>query len=142
MRARTPFLWQARVYWEDTDAGGVVYYANYLKFIERARSEWLRTLGYSQRRVQGEEGLVFTVVGLQARYRRPARLEDLLCVSCVARLEGRTSVVFGHEIWREEESMGEAVREVLFDAEVRVACVDEARFRPRRLPTALREAIA
>ena len=78
----TPFVWQARVYWEDTDAGGIVYYANYLRFLERARSEWLRARGVSQLALARDPGVVFSVVALEAQYRRPARLDDLLSISC------------------------------------------------------------
>jgi acyl-CoA thioester hydrolase len=70
------FCWPARVYWEDTDGGGVVYYANYLRFMERARTEWLRALGLSQQSLAEAHGIVFTVVGLNIEYRRPARLDD------------------------------------------------------------------
>ena len=83
----TPFIWRSRVYWEDTDAGGVVYYANYLKFLERARTEWLRALGFSQERLKDEMGVVFTVAGLEIDFRKPARLDDEL--EATVALEGR-----------------------------------------------------
>src|SRR6202034_2418625 len=83
-----PFVWQARVYWEDTDAGGIVYYANYLRFLERARSEWLRARGVSQLALARDPGVVFSVVALEAQYRRPARLDDMLSISCEPGLEG------------------------------------------------------
>ena len=72
------FAWPARVYWEDTDGGGFVYYANYLRFLERARTEWLRSFGHSQRQLLREAGIVFTVVSLEIGYRAPARLDDVL----------------------------------------------------------------
>ena len=75
-------MWQARVYWEDTDAGGIVYYANYLRFLERARTEWLRARGVSQRALARDPGMLFSVVALEAQYRRPARLDDMLSISC------------------------------------------------------------
>ena len=77
------FTWRARVYWEDTDGGGVVYYANYLKFMERARTEWLRSRGHLQSELAEEHGFVFAVVEVRLNYRRPARLDDELAISCV-----------------------------------------------------------
>src|SRR6187397_2023606 len=72
------FSWRARVYWEDTDGGGVVYYANYLKFMERARTEWLRSMGHSQSELASTYGYVFAVVEVKVKYRKPARLDDEL----------------------------------------------------------------
>jgi acyl-CoA thioester hydrolase len=125
----TGFTWQARVYWEDTDAGGIVYYANYLRFLERARSEWLRSRGISQRVLALDPGVVFSVVELQARYHRPARLEDLLLVGCEPSREGGASLAFSQRIWREGEADAP-----LLSATVRVACVDALTLKPRRLP--------
>jgi acyl-CoA thioester hydrolase len=76
-----PFTWPVRVFWEDTDAGGIVFYANYLKFFERARTEWLRGLGIQQQRLREEAGGMFVVTDTQVRYLRPARLDDLLLVT-------------------------------------------------------------
>ncbi len=126
------FFWQARVYWEDTDAGGIVYYANYLRFLERARSEWLRSRGISQRALALEPGIVFSVIALQARYRRPARLEDLLAISCEPARQGGASIGFEQSI-RLERSDGE----LLLTASVRVACLDAATLKPRRLPAVI-----
>jgi len=126
------FLWHARVYWEDTDAGGIVYYANYLRFLERARSEWLRACGISQRSLASEVGLVFTVVALEAQYRRPARLEDLLAISCEPRRERAASLRFEQQIWRDSPA-----GELLLRASVRVACLDAQSLKPRRLPEVL-----
>ena len=75
------FSWPARVYWEDTDGGGIVYYANYLRFLERARTEWLRAHGHSQRDLAREAGILFTVVSLRVDYRAPARLDDELQIT-------------------------------------------------------------
>jgi acyl-CoA thioester hydrolase len=124
-----PFVWQARVYWEDTDAGGIVYYANYLRFLERSRTEWLRARGVSQLALASDPGVVFSVVALQAQYRRPARLDDLLSISCEPELEGGASIVFSQRIWREPLES-----ELLLSASVRVACLDAASLKPRRLP--------
>ncbi|MFI4865926.1 MAG: tol-pal system-associated acyl-CoA thioesterase [Steroidobacterales bacterium] len=124
-----PFVWQARVYWEDTDAGGIVYYANYLRFLERSRTEWLRARGVSQLALASDPGVVFSVVALEAQYRRPARLDDLLSISCEPELEGGASIVFSQRIWREPLE-----GELLLSASVRVACLDAATLKPRRLP--------
>jgi acyl-CoA thioester hydrolase len=125
----TPFVWQARVYWEDTDAGGIVYYANYLRFLERARSEWLRARGVSQLAMARDPGVVFSVVALEAQYRRPARLDDMLSISCEPQWEGGASIVFAQRIWRDPLE-----EDLLVSASVRVACLDAATLKPRRLP--------
>ncbi len=120
------FRWPIRVYYEDTDAGGVVYHTGYIRYFERARTEWLRSLGYSQQRLVQEENVLFTVVDLAIHYRRPARLDDLLDI--VTRAEaGGASVLFS------QAALGPA-GEVLAEGQVRVACVDAKTFRPRRLP--------
>jgi acyl-CoA thioester hydrolase len=124
-----PFTWLARVYWEDTDAGGIVYYANYLRFLERSRSEWLRSRGISQGSLAEDPGIIFSVVSIEARYRRPARLDDVLAISCEPAREGGASLAFGQRIWR-----GDHAGELLFEATVRVACLDAASLKPRRLP--------
>ena len=124
-----PFVWQARVYWEDTDAGGIVYYANYLRFLERARTEWLRARGVSQLALASDPGIVFSVVALEAQYLRPARLDDLLSISCEPEWEGGASIVFAQRIWRDPLD-----EELLVSASVRVACLDAGTLKPRRLP--------
>jgi len=134
------FLWPVRVYWEDTDGGGVVYYANYLRYLERARTEWLRTLGYSQRELAHDPGLIFTVIALEIEYRRPARLDDALLVSCTPRREGAASVSFAQEIHR-AQSAAARPGELVASARVRVACVDARSFRPQRLPDFLLNAL-
>ena len=92
------FSWRTRVYWEDTDAGGVVYYANYLRFMERARTEWLRTLGFCQRDLAHNHGVLFAVTRVRIDYRRPARLDDELSVTCEPRAVGAASVIFAQNI--------------------------------------------
>jgi len=124
-----PFVWQARVYWEDTDAGGIVYYANYLRFLERARTEWLRSHGVSQLALASDPGVVFSVVSLEAQYRRPARLDDMLSISCQPEWQGGASIVFSQRIWREP-----LPAQTLLTASVRVACLDAETLKPRRLP--------
>jgi acyl-CoA thioester hydrolase len=122
----TAFIWRARVYWEDTDGGGVVYYANYLKFMERARTEWLRAMGHSQSELADQYGYVFAVAEVKVNYRKPARLDDELLITCVPVPEGRVSMRFLQTI-----SRGDVV---LTEGEVRIACVDAKSFRPRSLP--------
>lgn len=125
------FAWRTRVYWEDTDGGGVVYYANYLKFMERARTEWLRSRGHSQREIAEREGVVFAVAEVKVNYRKPARLDDELVITCVPVPEGRASIRFRQAISR---SAAGGAGTLLAEGEVRVVCVDSATFRPRGLP--------
>jgi len=132
------FSWPARVYWEDTDGGAIVYYANYLRFLERARTEWLRAQGHSQLALAREPGILFTVVSVHIDYRAPARLDDELEITCAPSAEGAATLRFAQRIYR----TGAARRaELLVEAQVRVACVDAATLRPRRLPQFLREAV-
>jgi acyl-CoA thioester hydrolase len=125
------FTIPVRVYWEDTDAGGVVYYANYLKFLERARSEWLRALGIDQLRLQREERLQFVVVEANVRYHRPARFDDELVVSVTLESLRGASVQMGQEVRRGAE--------LLVSATVRAASIDADTLRPRPLPKRLAE---
>jgi acyl-CoA thioester hydrolase len=125
------FTIPVRVYWEDTDAGGVVYYANYLRFLERARSEWLRALGIDQLRLQREERLQFVVVEANVRYHRPARFDDELVVSVALESLRGASVQMGQEVRRGAE--------LLVSATVRAACIDADTLRPRPLPKRLAE---
>lgn len=127
-----PFVWPVRIYWEDTDAGGVVYYANYLKFMERARTEWLRTLGIEQGPLQEQLGVIFVVVDAQTRFRKPARYGDLLAVTCSVAEHSRASLSFRQDIYRET-----APDELLAAGTIRVACVDFKTFKPRPLPQVL-----
>jgi acyl-CoA thioester hydrolase len=126
------FTFPVRVYWEDTDAGGVVYYANYLRFLERARSEWLRVIGIDQAALLRDERLQFVVVEANIRYHRPALFDDALVVSVrIGELRG-ASVVFAQEIRR-----GTADGELLISASIRAACLASDGLRPRPLPAAL-----
>lgn len=135
------FAWPARVYWEDTDGGAVVYYANYLRYLERARTEWLRTHGHSQLELAQREGLLFVVVSVQVDYRAPARLDDELEITCEPRAEGAASLRFAQRIYRRVPDAATA-RALLVEAGVRVACVDARSMRPRRLPQFLLAAVA
>ena len=122
-----------RVYWEDTDAGGVVYYANYLRFLERARTEWLRARGFSQHRLAQEPGILFAVTDVEVKYQRPARLDDELLVTCELSRAGAASLSFMQRIYRGTAD------ELLTTAQVRVACIDARTLRPQRLPDFLQE---
>jgi acyl-CoA thioester hydrolase len=132
-----PFRWASRVYWEDTDGGGIVYYANYLRFLERARTEWLRSLGYSQRALAEKPGIVFAVVSLNIEYRKPAKLDDELVITCEPELEGAATIVFAQRIYRREGPVPEKqfkASSLLVEARARVACLDAGSLRPKRLP--------
>ena len=131
-----PFIHPVRVYWEDTDAGGVVYHAQYLAFLERARSEWMRALGRGQDAMRRghdghEHGLVFAVRAMQVDFRLPARLDDTLAVSVALRECRRASLVIAQEIRRDGE--------LLLDATVRIASLDAAGFKPRAIPVELHD---
>ncbi|MGH8187651.1 MAG: tol-pal system-associated acyl-CoA thioesterase [Steroidobacteraceae bacterium] len=128
----TRFVWPTRVYWEDTDAGGIVYYANYMKFMERARTEWLRSLGIEQTPLKEEQGLMFVVVDIAAHFRKPARYGELLQVTCTVAEAARASLTFEQEVYRDRLD-----GELLLDGRLRVACLDTVRYRPRPLPKSL-----
>lgn len=120
------FSWPTRVYWEDTDAGGVVYHAQYLAFLERARTEWLRAQGWGQERLRREYGLVFAVRAMTIDFRQPARLDDALRVGVRLAECRRASLVIAQAIDRDGRR--------LIDAEVRVAALDASTFRPMAIP--------
>ncbi|MBI2992869.1 MAG: tol-pal system-associated acyl-CoA thioesterase [Gammaproteobacteria bacterium] len=125
------FNWPVRVYYEDTDSGGVVYHSNYLKYMERARTEWLRALGYSQNQLQSKEGVVFAVTRMNIQFFKPARIDDLLEVRTRIIRSGGASLTF-------DQSIFAATGELICRADVEVACLDARTFRPARLPAALR----
>jgi len=124
-----PFRHALRVYWEDTDAGGVVFYANYLKFFERARTEWLRTLGVGQQALREATGAIFIVTETQVRYRAPARLDDMLDVTVALQQRGPASMTIVQQAWRGDT--------LLAEGEIRIGCVDHGTFKPRRIPTVI-----
>ena len=128
------FVWPVRVYWEDTDAGGVVYYANYLRFMERARSEWLRAFGFDQDVLRDESGVVFVVRRVTVDYLSPARFNDQLDVSVSLFEAGRASLDVVQEITRGPTR--------LVSARVTLACVDAARFKPVKIPAPILQALA
>lgn len=123
------FQWPIRVYYEDTDSGGVVYHGNYLKFMERARSEWLRDLGIEQDAMLRDDGVIYAVRSAQLEYLRPARFNDLLEVSAQVTEYGGASITFAQAVRRGNE--------VLCRGEVRIVSIDAASFRPRPAPPAM-----
>lgn len=118
-----------RIYYEDTDTGGVVYYANYLKYMERARSDWLRALGFSQAELASENQVVFAVRSVKLNFIKPARLDDLLTVTAAVVRRGPASLVFAQVVRR-----GAAV---LCTGEVKIACLDARAFAPVPIPAAV-----
>ena len=129
----SPFSWPTRVYWEDTDAGGVVYHAQYLAFLERARTEGMRAHGHGQETLRLDHDLVFAVRAMRIDFRAPARLDDALQVTAVLRQCRKASLVIGQEIRRDGA--------LLLDAEVRVAALQATSFRPRASPELLYQAL-
>jgi len=132
--ATRPFRHSVRVYWEDTDAGGIVFYANYLKFFERARTEWLRSLGVEQHVLRARTGAMFIVSQTALHYRRPARLDDLLDVTVDVLDAARATMRIAQQALRGEE--------LLADGEIRIACVDTPSLRPRRFPDEILQHLA
>ena len=130
------FLWPVRVYYEDTDSGGVVYYANYLKFMERARTEWLRALGFEQDRLIEEEGVIFAVRRAEVDFIAPGRFNDVLQVSARVIELKRASMTFKQEIKEEETG------KLLCSGTIRIASLDAKRFKPCAIPERLREEIS
>jgi acyl-CoA thioester hydrolase len=134
--SKKEFTWPVRVYWEDTDAGGVVFYANYLKFMERARTEWLRALGIEQTPLKEQDGILMVVAHVDVSYRRPARYGDLLQVVCSVTEVGKVSLTFEQRVYRDA-----AGGELLLDGKVKVGCIDAGSFRPKALPKAIVESL-
>jgi acyl-CoA thioester hydrolase len=123
------FDWTVRIYYEDTDAGGIVFYANYLKFFERARTEWLRAAGIGQQQLLDQEGVAFVVKNANIDYAAPARLDDEIRIATTIEKLGRATVQFLQQAWRGEQ--------LLSSVSVKVGCVDAATMRPRPLPDAV-----
>jgi acyl-CoA thioester hydrolase len=120
------FDWPVRVYYEDTDSGGVVYHSQYLNFMERARTEWLRALGFEQDQLRTENKLLFAVHSMQITYRKPARFNDALLIKSRLHKASGASMQFEQNIYRGEE--------LLCEASVRIACLDAESFRPKSIP--------
>lgn len=131
MNSSNRFIWPVRVYYEDTDSGGVVYYANYLKFMERARTEWLRSLGFEQDQLLAREGIIFAVRAVNVGYHQPARFNDALEVSASLASKGHASLTFHQEVRRAEDGC------LLCSGEFKIACVDMKSMRATALPKAL-----
>jgi acyl-CoA thioester hydrolase len=130
---KTPFQWKIRVYWEDTDAGGIVFYANYLKFFERARTEWLRSLGIEQQRLKETTGGMFVVAQTDVRYLRPARLDDDLMVTARLKDSGRASMTIGQQVLLKNT--------VLCEGTVRIGWVRVSDLQPNRIPQNIIESL-
>ena len=124
------FDFPIRVYWEDTDAGGIVFYANYLKFFERARTEWLRHLGIEQQALREATGGMFVVVETQLKYHRPAQLDDLLTVNASMLNKGRSSLVITQQAWRNA-----ATPVLLCEGTIRIGWVQAISLKPDRIPS-------
>jgi acyl-CoA thioester hydrolase len=131
---RADYRWPLRVYYEDTDAGGIVYYANFLKFFERCRTEWLRELGYQQVHLAAQDALQFVVTELAVRYLKPARLDDELEVYARLARAGAASLQFEQRLLR--------AGELLATAQVKIACVSAQSLAPTPLPHDLRRRLS
>ena len=138
------FEWPVRIYWEDTDAGGIVFYANYLKFFERARTEWLRSFGIGQHNIREQTGGMFVVTGADLRYHRPARLDDELIVTASVSEIGRASLTIGQKALLKPSQTDQASNAptLLCEASIRIGWVDAATMRPSRIPGILLEKIS
>lgn len=134
------FTWPIRVYWEDTDAGGIVFYANYLKFFERARTEWLRALGVEQQRLRETVGGMFVVTTTQVKYHRPARLDDVLWVSARVLEAGRASLTIEQTARLQNSTLGGDTA-LLCEGNIRIGWVDASTLRPQRIPSVIIDAL-
>jgi acyl-CoA thioester hydrolase len=132
------FCWPLRVYWEDTDAGGVVFYANYLKYFERARTEWLRARGFEQQALRESSGGLFVVTDASLKYHRPARLDDQLLVTTWMQEPGRACMTIGQQARRGPAAGGE----MLCEASIRIGWVSADHFKPMRIPNSIVKALS
>ena len=139
---QTPFQFPIRIYWEDTDAGGIVFYANYLKFFERARTEWLRALGIEQQALKTEVGGMFVVSETSLKYHRPAQLDDLLTVTAELAQAGRATLTLRQQAWRQisDEQSGPAPQ-LLAEGTIRIGWVDSSTLKPGRIPATILKAL-
>jgi acyl-CoA thioester hydrolase len=128
------FSWPVRVYYEDTDSGGVVYYANYLKFLERARTEWLRAAGFEQTALAHDHHVIFVVRSVAIEYVKSARFNDLLEVTVDLREVGRSQVVVAQTVTRQGKGT-----DLLVQAEVKLVCVNDQTFKPARIPEVIQQ---
>lgn len=142
-KGNAQFAWPVRVYYEDTDSGGVVYYANYLKFMERARTEWLRARGVEQDKLAVEQGVIFAVRSAQVDYLKPGRFNQQLSVSVGVVETGKASLTFEQEVIVKEnrQTGGGQCGEVLCRGRIKIACLDAKTMRPRAIPETIRQEI-
>ena len=136
------FALPIRIYWEDTDAGGIVFYANYLKFFERARTEWLRSLGIGQQALREQTGGVFVVSDVQLRYLRPARLDDQLIVTASLASAARASLTIQQQALLVNAHDAGAAPQPLCEGQIRIGWVDAASMRPARIPNRILEQLS
>ena len=137
---QTPFGFPLRVYWEDTDAGGIVFYANYLKFMERGRTEWLRALGFNQQVLREQVGGMFVVSETAVKYHRPARLDDALWVTARVAEAGRVSLTIAQQVrLRGNHPTPDQSDSLLAEGTIRIGWVDAASLKPGRIPAAILE---
>jgi len=134
----TPFGFPLRVYWEDTDAGGIVFYANYLKFMERGRTEWLRALGFNQQVLREQVGGMFVVSETAVKYHQPARLDDALWVTARVQDAGRVSLTIAQQVLLRRENQPDAL---LAEGTIRIGWVDSQTLKPGRIPAPVLEAL-
>ena len=135
------FTFPIRVYWEDTDAGGIVFYANYLKFFERARTEWLRNLGVEQQKLRDEVGGMFVVTHAEINYLQPARLDDVMEVTAVLESAGRASMTIAQQAFLKPVSSDQAPQ-LLCEGSIRIGWVDSITMRPARIPKSILETLS
>jgi acyl-CoA thioester hydrolase len=138
------FSWPVRVYYEDTDSGGVVYYANYLKFMERARTEFLRSIGYEQDQLQQELGIIFAVHSANIQYKKPARFNDELNVITSITSLGKASIHFKQSVFLVSSRHADtenATESLLSDADIKIACLNATKFTPQTIPAPIIEKI-
>ena len=138
MNKPTPFQFPIRIYWEDTDAGGIVFYANYLKFFERARTEWLRSLGFGQQVLRDDSGGMFVVSETTVKYHSPARLDDTLVVTAELQEAGRVSLTIAQRAYLRTPDQTDRL---LSEGTIRLGWVDSQTLKPGRIPAPVLEAL-
>jgi acyl-CoA thioester hydrolase len=130
-----------RIYWEDTDAGGIVFYANYLKFFERARTEWLRALGFGQQVLRDESGGMFVVSETTVKYHSPARLDDTLIVTAELQTGGKASLTIAQRAYLRTTNDNQTSERLLAEGTIRLGWVDSNTLKPGRIPAPVLEAL-
>lgn len=136
-----PFQHPIRIYWEDTDAGGIVFYANYLKFFERARTEWLRALGFGQQVLRDESGGMFVVSETTVKYHSPARLDDTLLVTAELQTGGKASLTIAQRAYLSTAGQTTSNDRLLAEGTIRLGWVDATTLKPSRIPAPVLEAL-